>query len=144
MAERIEETRERITNNGDSEQAVRRVTTTTRDEAAPTDRVVTKNRGDAPITAARVVRFITGALLALLAFRFVLSLLGANRGNGFADLIYGVTFPFVAPFFGLFGYTVEYGVSRFEIETLVAMAVYALVGYGIARLLTINRSRATV
>lgn len=51
-----------------------------------------------------------------------------------------VPIPFVAPFFGLFGYTVKYGVSRFEIETLVAIIVYSLVGYGIAKALTIGQT----
>lgn len=87
----------------------------------------------------RIVWYIAGLLMTLLAIRFVLSLLGANRGNGFADFIYSVTYPFVAPFFGLFGYQVQYGVSRFEIETLVAIAVYALIAYGISKLVHINR-----
>jgi hypothetical protein len=47
----------------------------------------------------------------------------------------------VAPFFGLLGYTMQYGVARFELETLVAMLVYALVGYGLARLVNIGRVR---
>lgn len=142
MAEQTQETRERVINNGDSEQAVRRVTTTTTDNPVVADRTVV--REDAPNTAARVVWFITGVIITLLALRFALSLLGANRANAFADLIYSITYPFAAPFFGLFGYQVRYGVSRFEIETLVAMAVYALLGYGIVRLLTINRRNREV
>jgi len=135
MVEQIQETRESVTNDGGTSQSVRRVTTT--DGAA--EKPASPRSVDGNTTVVRVVWFITGVLMTLLAFRFVLSLLGANRGNAFADLIYGFTYPFVAPFFGLFGYQVRYGVSRFEVETLVAMAVYALVGYGIARLLTINR-----
>ncbi len=141
MAERTQETRERIINDGAAEQVDRRVTTTT--ETGEVDRADPVVR-DAPNTAARVVWFITGVLLTLLALRFLLSMLGANRGNGFADMIYSITYPFVSPFFGLFGYQVQYGVARFEIETLVAMAVYALIGYGIVRLLTINRRDRTV
>jgi len=71
----------------------------------------------------------------------VLSLLGANRGSGFGQLIYGVTAPLVAPFFGLFGYNMQYGVVRFEIETVVAMVVYGLIGYAIARLVSLGRIR---
>jgi cation transport ATPase len=89
--------------------------------------------------ATRVIWYIAGILLVLLAIRFVLTLLGANESNGFASFIYIVTFPFVAPFFGLFNYEIEYGVSRFEIFTLVAMAVYALVAYGIAQLFNLGR-----
>lgn len=137
MAEQIQQTKEKvISNDADAQQVVQ--TTTTKTAATDADRT------DTPDTAARVVWFITGLLMVLLAFRFMLSLLGANRENGFADLIYSITYPFVAPFFGLFGYQVQYGVSRFEIETLVAMAVFALIGYGIARLLTINRRQRAV
>ena len=91
--------------------------------------------------AERVVWYIAGILLVLLAFRFALALLGANPNNAFADFIYDASYPFVAPFFSLFGYDLQYGVSRFEIFTLVAMAVYAIVAWGIARLFTLNRPR---
>lgn len=88
--------------------------------------------------AQRVIWYIAGALLILLAFRFVLTLLGANPNNAFANFIYEVSHPFVAPFFGLFGYNLQYGVSRFEIYTLVAMAVYAVVAWGLAKLFTLK------
>jgi uncharacterized protein YggT (Ycf19 family) len=93
------------------------------------------------VIAARIVWFITGVILVILAFRFAFVLLGANPANGFANFIYSVSHPFVAPFFGLFHYSLKYGISRFEVSTLVAMVVYALIGYGIARLLTIHRAR---
>jgi uncharacterized protein YggT (Ycf19 family) len=95
-------------------------------------------------TAARIVWFVAGVVLTLLAFRFVLILLGAVSSNPFAHFIYSVSYPFAAPFFGLFGYELRYGVSRLEISTLVAMAVYALVAYGIARLVTIRQPRQNV
>ncbi len=91
------------------------------------------------IVTARVVWYVAGVLLAILALRFAIALLGANTTNAFAGFIYSVSHPFVSPFFGLFNYKLRYGVSRFESYTLVAMAVYALVAYGIAKLLTINR-----
>lgn len=91
--------------------------------------------------AERVIWYIAGVLLVLLAFRFALALLGANPNNAFADFIYDTSHPFVAPFFSLFGYDLQYGVSRFEIFTLVAMGVYAVVAWGLARLVTLNRVR---
>lgn len=127
MADEVREVQETVTQDGNTTQRTQRV----RD-----------NRGEGAHqrnVAERLVWYIAGVLITLLAFRFVLSLLGANRGNAFADFIYGVTYPFVAPFFGLFGYQVQYGVSRFEIETLVAIAVYAIVAYGISALVNINR-----
>jgi hypothetical protein len=91
---------------------------------------------------ARIIWFITGVILILLAFRFLLSLLGANRTNGFANFIYSASHPFVAPFFGLFNYNVvDYGSSRFEIYTLFAMLVYAAIGWGLAYLATIGSRR---
>jgi len=135
MAERVRKVEETVVQDEAPQAGTRRVaTTTTSDDGAAV--------ATGPSTAERVVYYISGVLLALLAFRFVLSLLGANRANGFADFIYGATYPFVAPFFGLFGYKVEYGVSRVEIETLVAMAVYALIAYGIAKMIRIARKEA--
>lgn len=99
---------------------------------------VTESRVTGGALVARFIRYITGVLLVLLAFRFVLALLGANSANGFANFIYSVSHPFVAPFFSLFGYNLRYGVSHFETYTIVAMAVYAIIGFGIARLFTLN------
>lgn len=90
--------------------------------------------------AARVVWYIAGVLLGLLALRFLLALLGANPSNAFANLIYTISYPFVALFFTLFSYNLRYGVAHFESYTLVAMAVYALIAYAVARLITINRT----
>jgi YggT family protein len=88
----------------------------------------------------RIVQYLLGLVEALLGLRLVLSLLGANRGNAFAELIYNVTAPLVSPFSGLLGYEFEAGVARLEIETLIAMAVYALIGLGISKLFTLKRT----
>lgn len=119
--------------------------TTPVNEAAPAQRQVTRQVSETSVggstLAARVVWYVAGVLLVLLAFRFVLTLLGANPSNGFANFIYSLSHPFVAPFFGLFGYNLHYGVSRFEVYTLVAMAVYAIVAWGLARLFTLNKTQ---
>lgn len=86
----------------------------------------------------RAIWYVEGVLLVFLGFRFLLALLGANPANAFARFVYATTLPFVAPFFSLFGYTVSYSAARHEAYTLVAMAVYALVGWGIVKLLTIS------
>ena len=93
-------------------------------------------------TAARVVWFIAGLLIVLLAFRFVFILFGANQANTFTNFIYTLSYPFAMPFFGIFGYSLKYGVSRLELSTLVAIAVYALIAYGIVKLITIREPRA--
>ncbi|HSX36419.1 MAG TPA: hypothetical protein VLH84_05810 [Patescibacteria group bacterium] len=92
----------------------------------------------AQFTATRIVWYLDGIITVILGARFVLALLGANPANAFANFVYSISRPFVAPFFSLFSYRLEYGVSRFELYTLVAMAVYALVAYAITRLITIN------
>jgi uncharacterized protein YggT (Ycf19 family) len=85
--------------------------------------------------AERVVWFVVGILITLLGFRFLLSLLGANTTNGFANFIYSASHPFVSPFFSLFKYNnYVYGVSRFEAYTLVAIVVYSVLAWGLARL----------
>lgn len=89
---------------------------------------------------ARIIGGITSFIVAIIAVRFVLTLLGANPDNGFANLVYSITYPLVAPFYGLFGYTLQLGVARFEFESLVAMLVYGLVGYGLARMMTATRA----
>lgn len=102
-------------------------------------REVSEAHTDGPTLASRIIWYIAGVILTLLAFRFVLILLGANRNNGFAEFIYSASNPLVAPFYGLFGYDLQYGVARFEVYTLVAMAVYAIIAFGLARLVTLNK-----
>ncbi len=82
---------------------------------------------------AQIVWFITGIIVALLAVRIVLALLGANLSNAFANFIYSFSEPFVAPFRGLLQVgEFQAGISRLELETIVAMIVYVLIGWGIA------------
>ncbi len=55
------------------------------------------------IKLVREIYLVVGVGVALLLIRFVLKALGANAEAGFAQLIYGMTGPLVAPFLGLFG-----------------------------------------
>lgn len=87
----------------------------------------------------RVIWYITGVIVALLALRVVLQLLGANDESGFVSFIYSVSGLFAAPFFGVFSYEPAYGQSTLEVSSLVAIAVYLLVGWGLAKLVTITR-----
>ena len=82
----------------------------------------------------QAVYLIFGVIEALLLIRFVLRALGANPEAGFAQFIYGVTAVLVAPFVGLFG-TPQAGGSALELSTLVALVVYPLLGWLIAKLL---------
>ncbi len=91
----------------------------------------------------RIVYYIGGAIIALLALRFVLALLGAAEGNGFVDFVYGLSSVFVAPFFGIFGEP-TYGASQLETSTLVAIVVYALLTVGVGKLFTLGTRREEV
>ncbi|OYX42404.1 hypothetical protein B7Y94_03420 [Candidatus Saccharibacteria bacterium 32-49-12] len=90
------------------------------------------------VVAQRIVWFIVGAISVVIALRFVLLLLGANQGAAFTDFVYSLSGVFVAPFVGIFGEP-SYGSSVFEISSLLAIAVYLLIGWGIAKLLTLSR-----
>lgn len=89
--------------------------------------------------AVRIILYITGFILVLLAFRFVLPLLGANLNNAFANGIFQVTGPFVTPFSGLFRNVTVDRFVQFEPNTLVAMVVYALIAWGLVKLITVAR-----
>lgn len=136
MTERTEQIR-RIDDEG---VATTKTTRVSNDDMATTEPVAAEQGN----LATRIIWYVTGVLLTLLAFRFVLVLLGANPANGFADFIYTISHPFAAPFFGLFGYSLHYGVSRVELSTLVAIAVYALIAFGLSRLFTIRAKRPVV
>lgn len=96
------------------------------------------------VVAQRVVYYVTGVIVALLALRVLLLLLAANQGAPFVDFIYSVSSVFAVPFYGMFGYQPVYGQSVFEISSVVAILVYSLVGMGIAKLFTLTGKRADV
>ncbi len=130
----------------EDKQQVEREVQTTNEQVGDTTvrREVVSERANAPanLVMQRVVWYIVGVIVALLALRFVLLLLGANQGNGFVDFIYGLSGVFASPFYGIFSYQPSYGQSTFEVSTLVAIAVYVLVGWGIAKLTTLGSARA--
>lgn len=91
----------------------------------------------------RVVWFLVGIIVTFLLVRVVLALLGANLENQFANFIYVVTDPFVVGFRGLLQIgQFQAGVSRLELETLVAAVVYTLIGWGLASAIRLFSKRA--
>lgn len=90
----------------------------------------------APIEAviARVVIFVFGAIEVLIAIRFVLELLAANAASGFVTFIYGFSGVFMTPFNAILG-TAKVAGATFEWSALLAIAVYALVAWGIVALI---------
>jgi hypothetical protein len=90
----------------------------------------------------QVVWYVLGILEVLLAFRFLLRLLGANPGAGFTRFIYGASYPFATPFLNVFRITRVEG-SVFEWTTLLAMIVYWLVAWGIIKLFLMSKTVST-
>ena len=90
----------------------------------------------------QVVWYLLGLLETLLAFRFFLKLFAANPTAGFTSFIYTTSYPFAVPFLNVFRVTTVEG-SVFEWTTLLAMAVYGLVAWGIIRLFLMSKTVST-
>lgn len=90
----------------------------------------------------QIVWYILGIIEVLLAFRFVLKLLGANSAAGFTSFIYGASAIFVAPFLSVFGISQVAG-SVFEWTTLLAMFVYWVIAFGIKKLFLMGKTVST-
>lgn len=74
-----------------------------------------------------------GILEGLILLRVFLKLIAANPANPFARFIYGLTDLFLWPFFGLTITPSAEGIVL-EIPSLIALIVYALIGWVIVRL----------
>jgi len=84
----------------------------------------------------RIIWTLLAILEIFLALRFLLKLIGANPSSGFAVFMYGITGLFTAPFTGLVA-TWFSGETILEVTTLIAMAVYALLVWGVVYLIPI-------
>jgi uncharacterized protein YggT (Ycf19 family) len=91
----------------------------------------------------QMIYWVFALVEGLIAIRLILKVLGANPNAGFAQFIYGITTPLVAPFLGLFG-NPAYQNSVLELSSIVALVVYALVAWLLGKLVWIlvgeNRS----
>jgi hypothetical protein len=97
-------------------------------------------RRQALFQVTRIVWSFLVLLEVLLGLRFVLKLIAANPDSGFAAFMYGITGFFIAPFAGLIG-TPTSGGMILEVTTLIAMAVYALIFWGIVSVIRIVADR---
>jgi len=84
----------------------------------------------------RVIYFVASAIAVLIMLRFGLLAMGANPGNAFASFVYGLSGLFVAPFNTLFGEP-TFGNSVFELSSLVAIAVYYMLAWGVIKVVTL-------
>jgi len=85
-----------------------------------------------------IIWFAIGLIDAVLVFRFIFELLGANPGNAFVTFIYTLSYPFAGPFQTILGVT-SVASSMFDWSLLVGMVVYLLIGYALVQLLRIIR-----
>ena len=100
----------------------------------------TKRLATSSQTVEYLIYFFFGVLEILLAFRLVLKLTGASISSAFVGLNYGLTGIFILPFEGIFRRGFAPGVettSVLEPSTLVALIVYAVLAWGIVKLLRI-------
>lgn len=94
------------------------------------------------LKARKIVYYILGVLEVLFAFRLVFKLLGANPQSPFVSFIYTVSQAFLSPFAGIFRSAVTKGIeaqSVLEPTTIIAMIVYAVVAWGIVKLIEISK-----
>lgn len=84
----------------------------------------------------QLIWLFLGILETVLALRFIFKLIGVNAANTFATFLYNLTDFFVAPFASLTGAPASGGMV-FEFSTILAMIVYALVGWGLVRLINV-------
>lgn len=73
----------------------------------------------------QTVWLIAAVIEVLIGLRVFLKLIAANPQSGFANFIYNITAPFLAPFAGLTATPSANG-SVLEISSIIAMVVYAL------------------
>ena len=93
-------------------------------------------------TARKVIYYILGILEVLFAFRLVFKILGANPDSGFVSFIYSVSQIFLVPFTAIFRSATTQGIETkavLEPSTIIAMVVYAVLAWGIVKLLIIMR-----
>jgi uncharacterized protein YggT (Ycf19 family) len=83
--------------------------------------------------AVQIVWFLTSLITTLIVIRFVLRLLGASLQSGFVTLIYSLTDALVTPFRAIFPATSGQS-STVDVASLVAIVIYALVGWGLVSL----------
>ncbi|TMC82272.1 MAG: hypothetical protein E6J08_05340 [Chloroflexi bacterium] len=86
--------------------------------------------------AVQFVYLVFGLIDGLLLLRLVLKLLGANPEAGFSNWLYNVTAVFLGPFKNILA-TIGTTQSQLEMSVVVAILVYALAGWAVARFVAI-------
>jgi hypothetical protein len=99
-------------------------------------RDVASERHQQVTRSTQFIWLLFGIVEGLIALRVLLKLIGANTVNPFADFVYSLSRLFIGPFQTLTSNPVSDG-WVLEVTSLIAMLVYALVGWAIVRLVWI-------
>jgi len=102
-----------------------------------------QQRANLRLWLVRFTYFLLSVLLIVLGLRFIFRLLGANSYNSFVSGLYSVSGFFVTPFNGIFGEPSLHATFVFDVSTLIAMLIYALIFWGIASLIRVLLAPAT-
>ena len=93
--------------------------------------------------SSRLIYLLLDILEVLLAFRFLLRLMGASLSSSFGSFIASATAPFIQPFRGIIAPSPA-GTGYVDWSVILAMIVYALVAYLLVRIIEMLRSGRTV
>ncbi|HLZ95093.1 MAG TPA: YggT family protein [Candidatus Dormibacteraeota bacterium] len=126
-----------VAERGESQMAIQQPAPASTPAPAPVQQTSSiTEEGRYNFRAAAVVGFIVGVVDIFIAARFLGKLLGASSQSAFVSFIYQVSSPLVAPFKGIFG-NAGSSANSFETASLVAIVVYAVIGWGIVMLIRI-------
>ncbi|MHB1294038.1 MAG: YggT family protein [Anaerolineae bacterium] len=95
------------------------------------------------VRSTRLVWLVFGILDAMIGLRVLLKLIAANPEAGFAQFVYNTTEVFLAPFSGLTS-TPSAGGAVLEIPSVIAILVYALLAWGIVKMIWIVFDKSPV
>jgi hypothetical protein len=88
--------------------------------------------------SSQIVWYILGVIEILLALRFILKFIGANVSAGFTQFIYAVSAPLAGSFMNVVDPS-QIGRSIFDWSILLAMIIYALIAWGVIKLLVMSQ-----
>ena len=95
----------------------------------------------------RIIATIFSIIELVLAFRFILKLLGANAGNSLVQGLYDITQPFIGLFEGIFATmnTNIFGIHGvFEPATVIAVVVISFIEWALFKLISRRSGSRTV
>jgi hypothetical protein len=109
--------------------------------AEKTRGIAAANQNSSTGRIVNITYFLFGILELVLVLRVILHIVGANPDNSFANFIYGLSSPFVGLFASLMQNPALGTTGVLEITTIIAMVVWAIVAWIVARLIWLVMSR---